>query len=283
MFPRRPRLASVAGSPELKRYSAQIERLRARGLSTEEAEALTTRWEREAGSPPDREDPKAAEFWYTADAWLRKNCPGPTRPDESTLQLALTIFGDVLESPGLQPLRVDLKITPTGTTSTITEPAHRDRRDLLGVLRKLDLRDHDARLDRVYRIIERRGVQPDWKDGFERARDAWAARNETLTWQIEDPDIPRYREEDSPAWINPRDAFGLWVYGEVVHDDYAKELRWRRLDDALAKPGVRSMAHDFATLMIIQAEYLNRLIRHGLIDPISTGGGSAPSVKAKPA
>lgn len=272
----------MADSPDLKRYSAQIERLLARGLRTEQAEALIVRWELEAGSPPDRKDPKAAEFWYAADAWLRKNSPGPTRPDESTLQLAVTIFGDILESPGLQPLRVDLQITPTGTTSTITEPAHRDRRDLLGVLRKLDLSHHDARLDRVYQVIERRGVQPDWKDGFERARAAWAARNETLTWQIEDPDIPRYREEDPPAWISPRDAFGLWVYGEVVHDDYAKELRWQRLDDALVKPGVRSMAHAFATLMIMQAEYLNRLIRHGLIEPISTSDGSAAPVEVDP-
>jgi len=73
------------------------------------------------------------------------------------------------------------------------------------------------------------------------------------------------------------------VYGEVVRDDYAKELRWERLDDALAKPGVRSMVHAFATLMIIQAEYLNRRIRHGRIEPISTGDGSAPTVGADPA
>ena len=84
-----------------------------------------------------------------------------------------------------------------------------------------------------------------------------------------------FGEEDPPAWISPRDAFGLWVYGEVVHDDYAKELRWRRLDDTFGKPAVRSMAHDFATLMIGQAESLNRLIRHGLIEPISTNDRSA--------
>jgi len=53
----------MPGSPQLKRYSAQIERLRARGLPTEAAEALITRWEEVGGSPPDREDPKAAEFW----------------------------------------------------------------------------------------------------------------------------------------------------------------------------------------------------------------------------
>lgn len=71
-------------------------------------------------------------------------------------------------------------------------------------------------------------------------------------------------------WITPREAFGLWVDGEVVHDDYAKELGWRRLDDGFAKPGVRTMAHEFATLMIAQADYLSRLIRHGLIEPISS-------------
>jgi len=236
-------------------------------MSTEDAEALVTRWELDHGPPPDKTDPKAVAFWVAADAWLRKNTPRPTRPDDSTLRLALTTFDDILASPGLQPLQVSISFTPTSAETTVTEPEHRARRDLLVVLRKLDMPSHDARFDRVYPVIDRRGVLPDWEEGFKTAGTAWAERNEITTYKVEDPDIPRYRDEDPQAWIRPREAFELWVYGEVVHDDYSKELRWGRMG-GFSQGLVRTMAHDLAHVMISQAVFLRGLIRQGLMDPL---------------
>jgi hypothetical protein len=43
------------------------------------------------------------------------------------------------------------------------------------------------------------------------------------------------------------------------------------------------MARDVASQMIIQAEALHRLIRHGPMEPISTNNGSAPLVAVGPA
>jgi hypothetical protein len=241
-------------------------------MSTEDAEALVTRWEAAHGPPPDRTDPNAAKFWYRTDAWLRENAPGPTRPDESTLRLALTVCEDILASPGLQSMRAELKFSESSTEATFTEPDRRALRDLMVVLRKLDMRDHDVRLTRLYPIIERRGVHPDWKEGFEQARAAWvtARRDEAVMLRFEDPDIPRYREEDPPAWIRPREAFTLWVYGAVVHDDYAKELRWGRLG-AMHQMGARLMAYDYAMVLVRQAAFLSRLIREGLAEPLDPG------------
>ena len=55
----------------------------------------------------------------------------------------------------------------------------------------------------------------------------------------------------------------VWAYGEVVHDDYAKELKW----SMLGPPGqglVRQMAYDYMALLLEQAAFMRQLITHGL-------------------
>ena len=90
--------------------------------------------------------------------------------------------------------------------------------------------------------------------------------------------MPAEWEEHEATWIawphERRDWPGKlgsipWVYGEVVHDDYAKELRWARMG-GLSQGLVRTMAHDVANLMISQALYLRGLVRQGLVDPLES-------------
>lgn len=101
---------------------------------------------------------------------------------------------------------------------------------------------------------------------------------EVTNIRVQDPDEP---PTDAPTWIRPREAFGLWAYGGVIHPDYAKEQRWKRLGP-LAQGPVRDMAHAYTMMLIDQAEFMACLLRHGLAsDPspealVDQEGGKAP-------
>jgi len=194
------------------------------------------------------------------------NPPRPVRPDDDTLRLASEIIGDVFESPALGPgsaLKIKIDLTPGSAAVTISEPERRAIRDLVGLVRKFDMPSDDVRLDRLLEIIDRRGVEPDWTDGFEAAKKAHVTRNDVREIKVQEPDEP---PSDDPTWIRPREAFDLWAYGELVHNDYTKELRWQGLGP-LRQGLVRQMAHDYLMLLLAQAEFMGRLIAHGLKVP----------------
>jgi hypothetical protein len=208
--------------------------------------------------------------------------PKAVRPDDDTISLALRLIDDVYASPavvnGLN-LSVRTSVSPEGGVSVeFGHPDHRALRDLLGVVRKFDMKGHDARLDRVYPIIERMGVKPEWRESLARARAAWTARN--------DPDRhvlvqqPGEEPRPDPTPILPREAFEIWAYGEVIHDDYDKELKWRSLS-ALGQGLVRMLAHGYMNLLVIHAGFVGNLIRFALpgtpdmAPPAEVPGGDA--------
>ena len=49
----------------------------------------------------------------------------------------------------------------------------------------------------------------------------------------------------------------------MIHHDYAKEQRWKRLG-TLGQFPVRDMAHDYAMMLLDQAEFMTRLLRGGI-------------------
>jgi len=83
-------------------------------------------------------------------------------------------------------------------------------------------------------------------------------------FQVQDPDEP---PSETPTWVRPREAFELWVYGEIIHDDYAKQQRWEKLDPP-GKGLVRQMAHDYMEGLLEQAAFIRRVITHGLERPV---------------
>jgi hypothetical protein len=56
-------------------------------------------------------------------------------------------------------------------------------------------------------------------------------------------------------------------HGGVIHHDYAKELKWRRL--GIGQGAVRQMGHDYAAMLLDQADFLFGLLRHGVTGPSS--------------
>jgi len=179
----------------------------------------------------------------------------------------------VISSPALagrDPFSVGIVTGPDRVEVTITEPERRQLRDLLMLLRDLGQPHGGLRLDHVYEVAERVGVRPEWRSGTEAARADFQARDEVTMWRIQDPDEPPVDPAlidstgpGSPTWIRPREAFELWAYGEVIHRNYVKQLRWRRFNPH-AQGMVRVMAHDYARLLIDQADFVVRLIREGL-------------------
>jgi hypothetical protein len=189
------------------------------------------------------------------------------RPDDETLRLALKIVEEVGGSPALaagQGFGIEVRTTAETQSVTFTEPERRDLRDLLGLIRRFDTPSHDVRIDRLHEIVERVGVKPDWRDGLDAAKVAHAARNELTQIYVQDPDEA---PNPSPTWIRPREGFELWLYGEVIHDDYAKQLRWDKLG-ALRQGLTRQMAHDYLNDLLRQAAFIRRLIAHGLLAPL---------------
>lgn len=193
--------------------------------------------------------------------------PKPTRPDDDTLRLAKRLADELFSSPALaggQALRVEIKLTPGSGSVSFTEPERRDLRDLLGLIRKFDMPTHDARMCRLYEIVERVGVKPEWREGLDHAKAAYEARDEIRELRVQDPDGP---PTTNPTFIRPRAAFALWAYGEVIHDDYAKQVRWEKLDP-MGRGLVRQMAHDYLMGLLEQAAFIRRVITHGLVKQV---------------
>ena len=181
--------------------------------------------------------------------------------------MAKQLADEVYSSPALadgQRFQIEIQMTPGEESVRFAEPERRDLRDLLGQIRKFDMPTHDVRMRRLYEIIERVGVKPEWREGLEHAKAAYEARDELREFHVQDPDEPA---TEDPTWIRPREAFELWAYGEVIHDDYAKQVRWEKLGPP-AQGLVRQMAHDYMEGLLEQAAFIRRVITHGLERPV---------------
>lgn len=189
----------------------------------------------------------------------------PERPEADTLRLLRETVEDVGANPAMVPgttlFSVTMHLVPAGTWSAI-EPDRRDLRDLLQLLRHLDMPTSDIRLERVYPMLERVAA-PEWHGHLATALAAYRAAQEPSSTKIQDPDDPPVREGEDrePKWIRPREAFALWAYGEVIHQDYQKELRWQALGP-LRQGALRDMAHEYAAMLLDQAEFITRVLRH---------------------
>jgi hypothetical protein len=194
----------------------------------------------------------------------------PSRPDEETLILAKDLADDVLSSPIItagERFQMHIHLSPGEPGATFDEPDRRLVRDLLGVLRNFDMRDSDVRMPRLFEIIERVGLKPEWRPALEHVRKTYEARDEPSWIQLQDPEAPT---SDVPTWLRPRKAFDLWAYGELIHHDYDKQLRWERLGP-FAQGFARQMAYEYMELLLTLVALMRRVITWGLekhlVDP----------------
>jgi hypothetical protein len=191
----------------------------------------------------------------------------PERPENDTLRLLRETVDDIAANPAVasgEPVfSVTMHVVPSQTWS-VREPGRRDLRDLLQLLRHLDMPTSDIRLDRVYPMLERSAV-PDWQGAIADARRAYVDGQEPDWNLVQDPDDrPVLEGEDrTPRWIRPREAWDLWAYGEVIHQEYRKQLRWERLGP-LPQAAVRLMAHEYTMMLLAQAAFIHGLLRFGV-------------------
>jgi hypothetical protein len=196
----------------------------------------------------------------------------PSRPDQETLRLLRDIVDEIGTNSAIAAggtiFKLTIEIAPV-PGFTVEEPALPVLRHLLDRLRQLDMPTSDVRLERVFEILDRVRVKPDWQESLGVAKAAYVLAQQVSNIKVQDPDEPPVTDPArSPTWIRPREAFGLWAYGGVIHNDYAKEQQWAKLGP-LAQGPVRDMAHAYTMGLIDQAEFMARLLRHGLIAQLS--------------
>jgi len=151
------------------------------------------------------------------------------------------------------------------TSVSIEEAPLRERRDFLVVLRTFEMPSSDIRLVRLYEIIERAGVLPDRQAKLANAR-AEFNRFQTPLTVPQVPDLDGGPSGTSTRLLTPRQAWELWLDAEVIHRDYAKELRWRRRPP-LFQASIRMLAHDYGSMLLRQAKFMRDLIMTGLATP----------------
>jgi hypothetical protein len=147
------------------------------------------------------------------------------------------------------------------------EPSTPELRHLLDLLRRLDMRSSDIRLERVFPILLRRLTAAEWREGLDAAMAAYREAQEPDAIRVQNENDPPVAEGDDrePKWIRPREAFSLWAYGGVIHHEYPKEQRWNALGRLQQAP-IRMMAHEYAMMLVDQADFLTRLLRSGALD-----------------
>jgi hypothetical protein len=193
------------------------------------------------------------------------------RPDIDTLRLLREVVDEIGTNPavasGAPLFALKISFGQDGAGASATEPPLPILRHLLDRLRHLDMPSSDVRLDRVFPILDRVGVLPEWVEdlGVAKARYRDGQEVSNIKVQIPGEDPPEMLSHN-PTWIRPREAFDLWAYGGVIHHDYAKEQRWAQLN--IAQGPVRMMGHEYAMMLLEQAEWMSRLLRFGLQQPL---------------
>ena len=191
--------------------------------------------------------------------------PKPVRPDAETLRLALETADDVLaSSAAVGDFTVTVEVGRT-TSVTIEEPPRRELRDFLVVLRTFDMPSSDIQLVKLYKIIARTGVLPGRQAGLAKAR-AEFDRFQAPLAVPQVPDLDGGPPGEPTRLLTPRRAWELWLDAEVIHRDYAKELRWKEYPP-LFQGSIRMLAHDYGSMLLRQAKFMRELIMTGLAPP----------------
>ncbi len=190
----------------------------------------------------------------------------PLRPDIEILRLAAETADDVLASRAAKGrFFVTVKVTVGGTTATFDEPPKRELRDLLVALRSFDMPSSDIRLRHLYQIVERAGVPQEWQPILEDVKADFERHQKPLPVpQV--PDFDHTGDGEEPPLLTPRRAWELWLDAEVIHRDYAKELRWKRYPP-LFQGSIRMLAHDYGRMLLRQAKFMRDLIQSGMVSP----------------
>ena len=132
------------------------------------------------------------------------------------------------------------------------------------VLRTFDMLTSE-RWVRLYEIIERTGVLPDRQPELAKAR-AEFNRFQAPLAVPQVPDLDSGPPGGPTRLLTPRQAWVLWLDAEVIHRDYAKELRWKRYPP-LFQGSIRMLAHDYGSMLLRQAKFMRELIMTGLATP----------------
>lgn len=188
----------------------------------------------------------------------------PDRPDDDTLRLLREVLEEIATNeaiqPGAAPLQTTIAWEEGIMRTTFVEPPTRILRHLLDLLRHLDMRTSDVRLDRVFPIIERLPLRDEWRAELEVVQRTYLSAQKVTNIRVQQPgEGPVADPETQATWITPREAFRLWAYGGVIHHDYAKEQKWARLGPGQGP--VRIMAHNYALMLLDQADFIFRLLR----------------------
>jgi hypothetical protein len=188
--------------------------------------------------------------------------PAPIRPDDDTLGLAKRRADEVIDSPALsqgQKFQFHINLLPGDPTVRFTEPDRRAVKEMLLTLRQFDAPKDDIRLERLFEIVERVGILPAWRGRVDTLKRQYAVRDDAPEVEIARPDGPA----TPPLIIGRREAFELWVYGDLIHNDYEKELRWQALHP-FAQAFVRQMAYEYMLVLIALVAEIRRVITWGL-------------------
>lgn len=194
------------------------------------------------------------------------------RPDDDTIRLLREVVEEIGTNEAIKAggnlFGITIHAEGGALETTINEPPVTVLRHLLDLLRHLDMPTSDVRLDRVFPIVERLPLGDEWRVALEHAKSAYRDAQLVSNIQVQQPDEGVVDDPATQAtWITPREAFGLWAYGGVIHHDYAKELKWARL--GIAQASVRLMGHTYASMLLDEARFLAQLLRFGLMDPPS--------------
>ena len=186
------------------------------------------------------------------------------RPDDDTIRLLREVLEEIGTNeaivPGTTLFQTKVEMAGNVMRTTFGEPPTKVLRHLLDRLRHLDMPTSDVRLDRVFPIVERLPLRDDWRAELETAKAAYRDAQVVTNIRVQQPDEGVVDDPETQAtWITPREAFGLWAYGGVIHHDYAKEQKWARL--GIGQGSVRQMAHDYAMTLLDEADFLLRLLR----------------------
>jgi hypothetical protein len=189
------------------------------------------------------------------------------RPDDDTIRLLRETLEEIATNEAVQSsgpiFRIKIRAAGGVMETTLTEPPIKLLRPLLDRLRHLDMRSSDIRLDRVFPILERMPLKEDWRGELGRKKAAYRHAQLVSDNHVQEPGEPPAELLDhEPTWIKPREAFRLWAYGGVVHSEYAKEQKWARL--GIAQGMVRLMGHQYAVMLLDEADFLLGLLRFGI-------------------
>jgi hypothetical protein len=182
------------------------------------------------------------------------------RTDEQRLELFARRMDGLAAEPGLgHQWSWQIHFEGDHATTTYDEPRREDVRSLLIEVRKLDSPGEDLYLPGILDLLSSRAADPVFQAGLKDARRHYDENQGLGDFH--------YADDDGPMTL--REAFEIWVYGGILHDDYDKEQRWKGA--WLAQPFIRSNAVAYMGMLLTVGSYCRAVIeRDPALSTIST-------------